>query len=108
MLSSIPLVLIPLFNIWWITLFLFSLSSLFMTIFNIQMLSSLQMTIEQEYLGRVFSVITLFALMFIPLGTALFSCLNIKNLVVFGIVGIGQFLTCVILKISLKKIYRIY
>lgn len=68
------------------------------------MLSYLQSTIEKKYLGRVFSIISFFALMLMPLGTVIFSYLNFKTLLVFGIVGIGDFLTCILLKIVLKNI----
>lgn len=104
LISSLPLIMIPLVKIWLVTLLLFSLSSLSMTIFNVQMLSYLQSTIEKKYLGRVFSIISFFALMLMPLGTVIFSYLNFKTLLVFGIVGIGDFLTCILLKIALKNI----
>lgn len=83
LISSLPLIMIPLVKIWLVTLLLFSLSSLSMTIFNVQMLSYLQSTIEKKYLGRVFSIISFFALMLIPLGTVIFSYLNFKTLLVF-------------------------
>ncbi|WOY89162.1 MFS transporter [Ligilactobacillus murinus] len=104
LISSLPLIMIPLVKIWLVTLLLFLLSSLSMTIFNVQMLSYLQSTIEKKYLGRVFSIISFFALMLMPLGTVIFSYLNFKTLLVFGIVGIGDFLTCILLKIALKNI----
>lgn len=104
LISSLPLIMIPLVKIWSVTLLLFSLSSLAMTIFNVQMLSYLQSTIEKEYLGRVFSIIAFFALMFMPLGTVVFSYFNFKTLLVFGVVGVGDLLTCILLKFALKSL----
>ncbi|VSD30119.1 efflux protein [Streptococcus pneumoniae] len=104
LISSLPLIMIPLVKIWSITLLLFSLSSLAMTIFNVQMLSYLQSTIEKEYLGRVFSIIAFFALMLMPLGTVVFSYFNFKTLLVFGVVGVGDLLTCILLKFALKSL----
>jgi len=104
LISSLPLIMIPLVKIWSITLLLFSLSSLAMTIFNVQMLSYLQSTIEKEYLGRVFSIIAFFALMLMPLGTVVFSYFNFKTLLVFGVVGVGDLLTCILLKLALKSL----
>ena len=104
LISSLPLIMIPLVKIWSITLLLFSLSSLAMTIFNVQMLSYLQSTIEKEYLGRVFSIIAFFALMLMPLGTVVFSYFNFKTLLVFGVVGVGDLLTCILLKFALNSL----
>lgn len=47
--------------------------SLFLTIFNIQFFSFVQKDVDNEYLGRVFSIIFTVAILFMPLGTGVFT-----------------------------------
>lgn len=39
-----------------------------------------------------------------PLGTVVFSYFNFKTLLVFGVVGVGDLLTCILLKFALKSL----
>lgn len=65
------------------------LFELFLSMFNINMMSYVQMTIADEYLGRVFSVIFTVAILFVPLGTIFFSIVfNVANIYNFAILGV--------------------
>lgn len=85
------------------------LFELFLTIFNIQFVTYIQLNIPKEFLGRVFSSIFTIALLFAPLGTTTitFSHLAI-NLTDFFIIGIGIFTITIIGSIFLlfNKIFR--
>lgn len=61
-----------------------------LTIFNINLMSYVQVNVAEEFLGRVFSVIFTVAVMFMPLGSWFFSILNFTaNINSFAIVGAG-------------------
>ncbi|ERL65417.1 MFS transporter [Schleiferilactobacillus shenzhenensis] len=90
---SLPIIAIPFLTFHWsMILILCGVSSGFMTVFNIQLFSDLQSNVKTEYLGRVFSVIFTVAILFMPVGTYVFSAINIKTWPVFGLVGIGELL----------------
>lgn len=48
-------------------------SGIFMTLFNIQSFSLVQREVASEYLGRVLGIVFTVAILFMPLGTALFT-----------------------------------
>lgn len=58
------------------------------TIFNIQFMSYIQIRVDQDYLGRVFSVISTITVLFMPVGTFFFSAVcsvsDIRNFLLFG------------------------
>lgn len=70
-----------------IILFIFGLFSFFLSNFNIQFFSLVQIEVESEYLGRVFSIIFTIAVLFMPLGSFAFSFLNPKSSFNFIILG---------------------
>lgn len=62
----------------------------FLTIFNINYMSFIQINVDEQYLGRVFSVIFTIAVLFMPFGSWFFSFINItESINSFAIVGIG-------------------
>ncbi|HFU3977013.1 TPA: MFS transporter [Streptococcus suis] len=66
------------------------LFNLFLSIFNIQFFSIVQRDVDNEYLGRVFGIIFSVALLFMPLGTGVFSIfLDSNNLFNFSYIGIS-------------------
>lgn len=67
-----------------------ALFSLFLSIFNIQFFSIVQRDVDNEFLGRVFGIIFTVAILFMPIGTWIFSMiLNPKNTLNFLIIGIS-------------------
>ena len=92
-LNGASLLLVPLVNIprnqilCLLPIVLFGAS---LTIFNINLMSYVQVNVAEEFLGRVFSVIFTVAVMFMPLGSWFFSILNFTaNINSFAIVGAG-------------------
>lgn len=84
----VPLVNIPRNQILCLLPIVFFGASL--TIFNINLMSYVQVNVAEEFLGRVFSVIFTVAVMFMPLGSWFFSILNFTaNINSFAIVGAG-------------------
>lgn len=62
--------------------------NLFLTIFNVQFFSIVQREVDNEYIGRVFGIIFTVALLFMPIGTAVFSItLNVSNSFNFIFIG---------------------
>ncbi|EKZ3574294.1 MFS transporter, partial [Listeria monocytogenes] len=53
--------------------------NLFLTIFNIQFFSFIQKDVSNEYLGRVFGIIFTVAILFMPLGTIVFTMILHPN-----------------------------
>ncbi|MBJ7541430.1 MFS transporter [Streptococcus sp. SL1232] len=64
-------------------------SGIFMTLFNIHSFSLIQREVASEYLGRVLGIVFTVAILFMPLGTALFTIIfspsNPGNLLYLGI-----------------------
>lgn len=64
-------------------------SGIFMTLFNIHSFSLVQREVASEYLGRVLGIVFTVAILFMPLGTALFTIIfspsNPGNLLYLGI-----------------------
>ena len=64
-------------------------SGIFMTLFNIHSFSLVQREVASEYLGRVLGIVFTVAILFMPLGTALFTIIfspsNTGNLLYLGI-----------------------
>ena len=80
---------------------------MFLTLYNTQFMSYVQMTAEAGYLGRVFSVIFSVAVLFMPVGSFLFSVVfNIQNVNMFAIVGGGIILLAVIGYLFVKRLGR--
>ena len=74
--------------------------SAFLTVFNIRFISTVQHLTENDYLGRVLSIVYSVATLLMPVGTILFSVLNITDSVrVLGIIGVAL----AILSMRLKK-----
>ena len=57
----------------WPALIPFALFGAFLTAFNIQFMSYVQVAVEEDYLGRVFSIIFTVAVLFMPIGSLFFS-----------------------------------
>ena len=92
-LNGASLLLVPLVNIsrnqilCLLPIVLFGAS---LTIFNINLMSYVQVNVAEEFLGRVFSVIFTVAVMFMPLGSWFFSIFNFaENINSFAIVVAG-------------------
>ena len=68
----------------------FALFGISLTAFNIQFMSFVQVTVDENYLGRVFSIIFTVAVLFMPIGSFLFSVfLNTSDVKSFYAVGGG-------------------
>ncbi|WP_442774033.1 MFS transporter [Lactococcus hircilactis] len=107
--SGISLGLAPVFYHIYPTLYLLVLSpalfNLFLALFNIQFFSFVQREVESEFLGRVFGIIFTVAILFMPLGTLLFTLLLTPSFEYnFLFVGMG----ILILSILFTKIYQKY
>ncbi|MBR5355488.1 MAG: MFS transporter [Lachnospiraceae bacterium] len=92
-LNGASLLLVPLVNIssnQFLCLLPIVLFGVTLTIFNINLMSYVQVNVAEEFLGRVFSVIFTVAVMFMPLGSWFFSIFNFtENVNSFAIVGAG-------------------
>lgn len=75
----------------------FLLFGTMLTMYNINFMSYIQIHVAEDYLGRVFSVIFTVAVMFMPIGSFVYSYLNITSSINgFGIVGIGIIILSII------------
>ncbi|WP_158531367.1 hypothetical protein [Streptococcus equinus] len=77
----------------------FGASSIFLMIFDVQVISKIQSEVTEEVLGRVFSIVSLLALLLRPIGSFSFLLININSSAVFGIISLFQIIACVIVKI---------
>ena len=59
----------------WLCLIPFALFGTALTSFNIQFMSHVQVSVDENYLGRVFSIIFTVAVLFMPLGSFVFSAI---------------------------------
>lgn len=106
---AVPHLFIPAFAEWrFIILLLILFSSASLTIFNIQMMSGLQANVSEKYIGRVFGAVFTVAVLFMPLGTIVFSLIDVKNWAVFIIIGIGEIVIFSFMQISLRVNKRGY
>ncbi len=81
----------------------FALFGVSLTAFNIQFMSYVQIAVDEEYLGRVFSIIFTVAVLFMPVGSFLFSgFMNVRDVNGFYLVGGGIML----LSLSSMLIYK--
>ncbi|WP_205015634.1 MFS transporter [Streptococcus porcinus] len=84
-----------------------ALFSLYLAIFNIQFFSIVQREVDNEFLGRVFGIIFTVAILFMPIGTGIFSMLlNPKNTYNFFIIGLSVTLISLISGALFKKYDR--
>lgn len=86
-----------------------ALFSLFQSIFNIQFFSIVQRDVDNEFLGRVFGIIFMVAILFMPVGTGFFSVvLNPNNTFNLFIVGVYITILSLIFSTLLKRYDRSY
>ncbi|MBA2796650.1 MFS transporter [Streptococcus porcinus] len=84
-----------------------ALFSLYLAIFNIQFFSIVQREVDNEFLGRVFGIIFTVSILFMPIGTGIFSMLlNPKNTYNFFIIGLFVTLISLIFGVLFKKCGR--
>ena len=84
-----------------------ALFSLFLSIFNIQFFSIVQRDVDNEFLGRVFGIIFMVAILFMPVGTGFFSVvLNPNNTFNLFIVGVSITILSLIFSTLLKRYDR--
>ncbi len=68
----------------------FALFGISLTAFNVQFMSYVQLAVDENYLGRVFSIIFTVAVLFMPMGAFLFSkLLNTEDVNSYFLVGGG-------------------
>lgn len=107
-LTGLPLLIIPISksteNIA-ICLLPFFMFGIFLTMFNINFMTCVQTCVNEDYLGRVFSVIFTVATMFMPAGSFVFSSImKTPSITSFTNVGMGiVFLSLAGLRIFYKK-----
>ncbi|MFS1664585.1 MFS transporter [Streptococcus sp. zg-JUN1979] len=77
-----------------------ALFSLFISIFNIQFFSIVQRDVDNAFLGRVFGIIFTVAILFMPIGTGIFSMLLVPDKP-FNLLMIGSCVTLLSLVFSL-------
>lgn len=107
-LSGVALFLTPILYIFQPNLMFISLSPfcyrVLSTIFNIQFFSYIQKTVANDFLGRVFGIIYAIAVLFSPIGTAIFSSILIPNYIYnLSIIGIGVVVLSLIFSFKLKR-----
>ena len=82
--------LLKVVDVYWICLIPFALFGMFLTAFNIQIMSYVQIAVDEKFLGRVFSIIFTVAVFFMPVGSFVFSLfVNPENINSFYLVGGG-------------------
>lgn len=83
--TGLVLVLVPV-----VPLLPFAFFGAFLTGFNVLFMSHVQVAVEESYLGRVFSIIFTVAVLFMPVGSMVFSIvLKPENILSFLLVGGG-------------------
>ena len=91
--TGFVLVLEPVFALtgnYYLCLLPFALFGISLTAFNIQFISYVQVAVDENYLGRVFSIIFTVAVLFMPVGSFLFSAfVNASDVRSFYAVGAG-------------------
>lgn len=89
--SSISLILVEYASFSQILLLiLFAIFSTTVTMFNVNLMSHLQVSVHSHFLGRVFSIIFTISGIFIPFGSLVASSINLKNWSIFQYIGWGQ------------------
>lgn len=92
-LTGLPLLLLPIARLTEnviICLLPFFAFGVFLTMFNINFMTCVQICVDEDYLGRVFSVIFTVAVMFMPVGSFAFSYIvNTSSVTSFVSVGVG-------------------
>ncbi|MCO4668139.1 ABC transporter membrane-spanning permease-macrolide efflux [Streptococcus infantarius subsp. infantarius] len=79
--------------------------SLFLSIFNIQFFSLVQRDVDNQYIGRIFGIIFTIAILFMPIGSGVFSILfKTTEIVNFLIVGISILFVSIIFGKLLHKV----
>ena len=79
--------------------------NLFLAIFNVQFFSFVQRDVAGEFLGRVFGIIFTVAILFMPIGTVVFTFLLRPSFEGnLGIVGLGIVILTVIFGLIFRKI----
>ena len=91
--TGFVLVLEPVFALtgnYYLCLLPFALFGISLTAFNIQFMSYVQVAVDENYLGRVFGIIFTVAVLFMPVGSFLFSAfINASDVRSFYAVGAG-------------------
>ncbi len=82
------------------------LFNIFLTMFNIRLISFIQQTVEIEYAGRVFSIVFTVALLFMPLGSILFSTI-INQFAIENYLIIGSSITLLAIIFEMIKKYAL-
>ncbi|WP_225049297.1 MFS transporter [Lacticaseibacillus kribbianus] len=104
---ALPIVILPFVSFHWLVpVVLCGLSSGFMTVFNVQMFSSLQTTVAADYLGRVFSVIFTVAILFMPVGTFFFATFSHTSWLIFTWVGAGELAVYLVMATVIRSGHR--
>ena len=89
-----------------LVLVLFGIFTSSVTLFNVNLMSHLQITVNSEFLGRVFSIIFTISGIFVPFGSFVASVIDMKNWNIFQYIGLGQFviyILCLIIFMQIKK-----
>ncbi|WP_300967025.1 MFS transporter [Lactobacillus hominis] len=103
-----PYIFIPIIcNFKILVLICITFSMTCLTIFNIQMMSGLQVNIDDRYIGRVFGLIFTTSVLLVPIGTYIFAKLNLMNWIVFMIIGIGEILAYLFMKVAMLIVKKI-
>ena len=107
--TGFVLVLEPIFALtanYYLCLIPFALFGISLTAFNIQFMSFVQVAVNENYLGRVFSIIFTVAVLFMPVGSFLFSIfVNASDVNSFYTVG-GGIMLLSLLSILIHYLYK--
>lgn len=98
--TGVFLILEPLASLsglYWVCLLPFLGFGAALTVFNIQFMSYVQIRVAEDFLGRVFSIIFTVAVLFMPLGSYIFSFVfDTAAVISFAFVGLGIVLLAVV------------
>jgi hypothetical protein len=85
----------------------FALFGIALTVFNIILMSHVQVSVDENFLGRVFSIIFTVAVLLMPVGSFSFSAfVDAKSVGSFAIVGGGIVILSLMSIFILKAIER--
>ncbi len=108
--AAMSLILVGFFHtVQLLILIMFGLFSFSVVIFNINLMSYLQLSVDSEFLGRIFSIIFMISSLFIPLGSYVAAVINMKNWSVFQYIGVGQFviyLICLLIFTVMNRVNK--
>lgn len=98
---GLPIILLQLIHVSYISILLVGFFGYYLTRFNVYFFSIVQRQVDEDKLGRVFSIIFMVALSIMPLGNLIFGTFSTQIInFVFIIAGVGIIISTLLIKIN--------